>query len=125
MTQRHPYPPQARDSIRALPGSLIREVANSAMGRSDVLPFWFGESDQRTAAFIRAEASRSLEDGETLYSQNLGRPYLREAIASYLSRLHKRPVEHDRIAAISSGVTSILLASEGSMPFRVDCNDLI
>ncbi len=112
MTQHHQYSLEARASIRSLPGSLIREVANSAMGRSDVLPFWFGESDQKTAAFIRAEASRSLEDGETQYSQNLGRPYLREAIASYLSGLHKKPVDVDRVAAISSGVTSIMLASE-------------
>jgi aspartate aminotransferase len=112
MTQHPTYAPQARASIQSLPGSLIREVANSAMGRTDVLPFWFGESDQKTAEFIRAEASRSLAEGETMYSQNLGRPYLREAIAAYLSGLHSRPVEVDRIAAVSSGVTSILLATE-------------
>jgi len=46
------------------------------MGRADVLPFWFGESDMATPSFIREEAARSLGEGETFYSQNLGRPYL-------------------------------------------------
>ena len=41
------------------------------MGRNDVLPFWFGESDQPTPAFIREEAIASLHAGETFYSENL------------------------------------------------------
>jgi aspartate/methionine/tyrosine aminotransferase len=40
--------------------SLVRAVANAAMGREDVLPFWFGESDQPTPAFIREAAIASL-----------------------------------------------------------------
>ena len=32
-----------RPEIRDLPASRIREVANAAMGRGDVLAFWFGE----------------------------------------------------------------------------------
>ncbi len=108
----NPYPVEARSSIRALANSLIREVANSGMGRTDVLPFWFGESDQTTASFIREEAARSLTQGETFYSQNLGRPYLRESIATYLSALHGRPIGVERIAAVSSGVTGLLIACE-------------
>lgn len=96
--------------MTSLPGSLIRDVANSAMGRQDVLPFWFGESDQPTPAFIRDAAAKSLQQGETFYTQNLGRPYLREAIAAYLSRLHDRPVAADRIAVTGSGVSALMLA---------------
>ena len=106
------FPAEARSSIRALASSLIREVANAGMGRADVLPFWFGESDQPTAGFIRDAAVRALDQGETFYSQNLGRPYLREGIASYLSGLHGRPVSPGRIAATSSGVTGLMIASE-------------
>lgn len=102
----------ARLGIRDLAASLIREVANSGMGRSDVLPFWFGESDQMTPRFIRDEAIRALDAGETFYSQNLGRPYLRESIAAYLTGLHGLPIGAERVAAISSGVTSLLVASE-------------
>lgn len=112
MTQSPLHPVHARASIRELAGSLIREVANSGMGRADVLPFWFGESDMATASFIRDEAARALSQGETFYSQNLGRPYLRERIATYLSQLHGRSIGAERIAAISSGVTGLLIASE-------------
>lgn len=112
MTDSRAFPVQARASIRELAGSLIREVSNSGMGRTDVLPFWFGESDRATPGFIREEAVRSLEEGETFYSQNLGRPYLRDSIAAYLSELHGRSIEVERVAAISSGVTGLMIASE-------------
>lgn len=112
MTRNNPHPVEARSSIRTLASSLIREVANSGMARTDVLPFWFGESDQTTASFICEEAARSLRQGETFYSQNLGRLYLRESIATYLSALHNQPIGVERIAAISSGVTGLLIASE-------------
>jgi aspartate/methionine/tyrosine aminotransferase len=94
-----------------LPGSKIREVANAALGRADVLPFWFGESDEPTPAFIREAAVRSLNDGETFYAHNLGLPELREALAAYVSGLH-RPVTADRIAVTSSGVNALMLATQ-------------
>jgi aspartate aminotransferase len=112
MSPNKAHPLEARSAIRDLVGSLVREVANSGAGRGDVLPFWFGESDQATPQFIRDEAARSLTQGETFYSQNLGRPYLRESIAAYLSQLHNRSYGAERIAAVSSGVTGLLLASE-------------
>jgi aspartate aminotransferase len=92
--------------------SLIRAVANTAMGREDVLPFWFGESDQPTPEFIRQAAIASLRDGETFYSENLGRLYLRQAISAYLTGLHHRPIHTDRIAVTGSGVSALMLASQ-------------
>ncbi|KML19717.1 MULTISPECIES: pyridoxal phosphate-dependent aminotransferase [Burkholderia] len=112
MTEHLMHSVQARPSIQNLAGSLLRDIANSAMGRADVAPFWFGESDVPTARFIRDEVTRSLNDCETFYSENLGRPYLREAIATYLSGLHDRPIDVARIGAISSGVTGLMIASE-------------
>jgi len=105
-------PPEARAAVRALSSSLIRDVANAAMGRSDILPFWFGESDQPTPSFIRDPAIASLAAGETFYSQTLGRPYLREELSAYLGRLHGVPVAADRIAAVSSGVSGLMLATQ-------------
>jgi aspartate/methionine/tyrosine aminotransferase len=102
----------ARPAVQALKSSLIRDVANAGMGRTDVLPFWFGESDQPTAEFIRAAAMASLGSGETFYSQNLGRPYLREALAAYLGGLHGVGVSADRIAAVGSGVNGLMLAAQ-------------
>jgi aspartate/methionine/tyrosine aminotransferase len=103
---------EARQIVRELQSSLIRDVANAGMGDPDILAFWFGESDQPTPRFIREAAIDSLESGETFYSQNLGRPYLREAVAAYLSDLHQRPVGPDRVAAVGSGVSALMLASQ-------------
>ncbi|MES2941666.1 MAG: pyridoxal phosphate-dependent aminotransferase, partial [Pseudomonadota bacterium] len=93
--------------------SLIRQVANAGMGRSDVLKFWFGESDEVTPAFIREAAAASLTRGETFYAHNLGLPELREAIAGYCSRLRcegAAAVGADRIAVTSGGVNALMLA---------------
>lgn len=100
-----------RAVIDRLPASKIREVANAGLGRSDVLAFWFGESDEVTPAFVREAAAASLEGGETFYSHNLGLPELREAIARYTSGLHA-PLGAERIAVTSSGVNALMLAMQ-------------
>jgi aspartate aminotransferase len=92
--------------------SLIREVANSAAGRKDVLPFWFGESDRMTPSFIRESAVTSIHEGETFYSENLGKLYLREAIARYLTTLHGRNFSPNNIAVTPSGVSALMLTSQ-------------
>jgi aspartate/methionine/tyrosine aminotransferase len=106
------YPAIARPEVLALRGSKIREVANAAMGRPDVLPFWFGESDQPTPQSIRQAAIAALEEGRTFYSHNLGQPALRAATAAYLSRLHTRPIGEDRLAITSSGVNALMIAAQ-------------
>ena len=100
-----------RPAIADLPASKIREVANAGLGRSDVLAFWFGESDEVTPAEVRDAAAQALQRGETFYSHNLGLPELREALAAYVSGLH-RPLGLDRIAVTSSGVTALMVAMQ-------------
>jgi aspartate/methionine/tyrosine aminotransferase len=100
-----------RHTLATLQESRIREVANAGMGRSDVLPFWFGESDEVTPQVIRDAAIASLERGETFYSHNLGLLELREQIAAYASRLHG-PVGVERIAVTSGGVNALMLAMQ-------------
>ncbi len=109
----HPatLPPTTREQDRFSP-SLVRAVANAAMGREDVLPFWFGESDQPTPSFIREAAIESLRDGETFYAENLGRPFLREALSTYLTDLHHRAIGKDRIAVTASGNSALMVASQ-------------
>jgi len=103
--------PTARPGVERLRPSRIREVANAAMGRRDVIAFWFGEPDEVTPAFIRQAAIDSLQAGETFYSQNLGLPELREAIAAYLTRLHA-PTSAERIAVTSSGLSALMIATQ-------------
>ncbi|HTH79750.1 MAG TPA: pyridoxal phosphate-dependent aminotransferase [Ramlibacter sp.] len=98
-----------RHAIQSLEESKIREVANAGMGRSDVLAFWFGESDEVTPEFIREAAIESLRKGETFYAHNLGLPELRDAIARYTTRLHGN-VKSERIAVTSGGVNALMLA---------------
>ncbi|MCX7224639.1 MAG: pyridoxal phosphate-dependent aminotransferase [Burkholderiales bacterium] len=98
-----------RQVILNLAESRIREVANAVMGRSDVLAFWFGESDEVTPDVIRQAAIASLQRGETFYSQNLGLPELRHAVAEYMSALHG-PIGLDRLAITSGGVNALMLA---------------
>ena len=100
-----------RPVIQSLPGSKIREVANAGLGRSDVLAFWFGESDEVTPDFMREAAVQSIQAGETFYAHNLGLPELREAISAYTGSLHPA-VPASRIAVTSSGVSGLMLAMQ-------------
>lgn len=100
-----------RQAVLNLEESKIREVANAGMGRADVLPFWFGESDEVTPEAIRAAGIASLQAGETFYSHNLGLPALRDAVAAYTSALHGR-VDIDRIAITSGGVNALIVAMQ-------------
>jgi len=101
----------ARDPVRSLAASRIREVANAAMGAHDVLAFWFGEPDRPTPRFIVEAAHAALDAGDTFYHPNLGVPALREALARYAGGLH-RPLDATRIAVTSSGVSGLMLAAQ-------------
>ncbi|CAH2897828.1 MAG: Aminotransferase, class I and II [uncultured Paraburkholderia sp.] len=106
-----PSVPNARDAVRALRPSQIREVANAGFGVADVLPFWFGESDRVTPAFIRDAASAALSAGATFYTHNLGIAPLRSALADYVSELHGKTTP-DHIAVTSAGVNALMLAAQ-------------
>lgn len=101
----------ARDAVRDLRASSIREVANAGMGRDGVLAFWFGEPDEVTPEFIRRAASDALAAGETFYVQNHGLPELRETIAAYVSRLH-RPLAAGNVVVTNSGMTALAIAEQ-------------
>ena len=102
-----------RQAVLNLEESMIRQVANAGMGRSDVLKFWFGESDEVTPQFIRDASTASIQQGETFYAQNLGLSELREAIAGYATGLRVQgatKIGADRIAVTSGGVNALMLA---------------
>jgi len=115
-----------RQTIQNLEESKIREVANAGLGRSDVLAFWFGESDEVTPDFIRAAAIESLQRGETFYAHNLGLPELRQAIASAMTAQHAShpgatPIAMERIAVTTGGVNALMLAVQA----LVDAGDAV
>jgi aspartate/methionine/tyrosine aminotransferase len=101
-----------RQAILDLQASRIRDVANAGLGRSDVLAFWFGESDEVSPEFIRQAAIDSLQSGETFYAHNLGLPVLREAISLEMQQRHGAGIGVDRIAVTSGGVNALMLAMQ-------------
>jgi aspartate/methionine/tyrosine aminotransferase len=103
-----------RTSLDALPASRIREVANAALGRADIVKFWFGEGDLPTPAFIREAAKSALDAGDTFYNHNLGILELREQLAQYVNTLRApaTPLDADRIAVTSAGVNALSLIAQ-------------
>jgi aspartate/methionine/tyrosine aminotransferase len=105
-------PLAARAAVRALSASRIREIYNLGVGMPGLLAFWAGEGDEPTPAFIRRAGQASIDAGEVFYSQNLGIPELREALAGYMTGLRKRTFAADCVAVTSSGVNALMLASQ-------------
>ncbi len=99
-----------RPTVHALQPSLIRKVANKAIGRSDVIPLWFGEPDRPTPQFIREAAKDAIDEGQTFYQPNLGIMELRRALATYTNSLYATKLTGDNIAATPSGMTALAVA---------------
>lgn len=93
-----------------IPVSKLRELANSVMGTREIVPLWFGEPDVPTPDFICQAANHSMADGNTYYTEGLGKPWLREAIATYMSDLYGHRIDTDRIAVTVSGTNAVNLA---------------
>ncbi|HEX4197543.1 MAG TPA: pyridoxal phosphate-dependent aminotransferase [Caulobacteraceae bacterium] len=103
---------EARERVRRLESSKVREVANAGFGKPGLLRFWFGESDQPTPAYIRQAAAAALAEGRTFYTHNLGALELRQALDAYLARLHGRAIGAGRLAVTSSGVSALMIAMQ-------------
>ncbi len=93
-----------------IPVSKLRQLANSAMGIKDTIPLWFGEPGVPTPKFICNAANHSMIEGHTNYTEGLGKPWLRDAISTYMSDLYNHPVKNDRIAVTVSGTNAVNLA---------------
>lgn len=106
------FPGKIRHSIETLEGSLIRAVAESNLGRDDVIALWFGEPNVATPDFIKQAATAALDDDQVFYAQNRGIPPLREILSTYVSNLHGRPIDIDRLTVTASGMNAIMLVSE-------------
>jgi aspartate/methionine/tyrosine aminotransferase len=94
-----------------LRASKIREVANAGIGRQDIVAFWFGEPDEVTPDFIRQAAVDALNAGDTFYTHNLGIPELRQAVARYVTRLH-RATDVEEVAITNSGMSALMLSAQ-------------
>jgi aspartate aminotransferase len=96
--------------LTVIPGSRIVEVARLAFNTPDVDFLCFGESDQPSPQAARDAAIQALRDGQTLYPDVRGMPVLRQALSSYLSGLHAKPVAESRIQVTASGMAAMSIA---------------
>jgi len=99
-------------NVRQLQTSLIRKLANTALGREDVIPLWFGESDVVTPDFIRDAAKSAIDSGQTFYGPNVGIPALRQALAGYMNGLYKTSFDTENMVVTSSGMSALAVAAQ-------------
>ncbi len=101
-----------RPSAQASPVSAIVEVFNYGRTREGLIPLWVGEGDSATPAVIYDAATKSLADGETFYTYQLGIPPLRDALAGYFQGLYNRPFSADEFFVTCGGMQAIQLAMQ-------------
>ena len=108
-----------RPAIRNLASNGIAQVAGLGLGDPDIVPLWFGESDQPTPEPIRRAAAEALTSGRTYYTHNLGRADLRAALSGYLSGLHGRPIGAERWHRPTTGGTCSPTSGTSLLPWPV------
>lgn len=101
-----------RDIVTSLKSSPIRNIANSVIGKKDIIPLYFGETDISTPSFISESMKKALDDGHTFYSANQGISELIDTISTYSSALHKRNISSSRIMVTSAGMNALMITSE-------------
>lgn len=99
-----------RPAILNLERNGIGEVAFLGLGRSDIIPLWFGEGDVVTPDFIREAAKRALDQGKTFYTFTRGLTELREAIAKWASRQSGREIDLDRVTVPGAAMMGVQIA---------------
>ena len=99
-----------RPTAKASPVSGIVEVFNYGRTREGLIPMWAGEGDTPTPPEIYEAAVKSLADGETFYTYQLGIPPLRAALAGYFAGLYRRDFSADEFFVTCGGMQAIQLA---------------
>ena len=109
-TEQQPLIQALRPSARNLPESGIIKVFNYGFDREGLIPLWAGEGDTPTPALIHQAATKSLANGETFYTHQMGIPPLRAALATYMGRLYNREFSADDFFITAGGMQAIQLA---------------
>ncbi len=99
-----------RRAIIDMPKQKVGEVTRLGMGRKDIIPLWYGESDLTTPAFICEAAHEAMREGRTFYTHKRGLPELRQALADYMGELYRTHIDVERVSVTMSGMAAIMLA---------------
>lgn len=109
MTRKPPLP-GIRPTILGLERNGIGDVSFLGLGRTDIIPLWFGETDVVTPDFIREAAKRALDQGRTFYTFTRGVTELRQAIATWASRQAGREIDLDRVTVPGAAMMGVQIA---------------
>jgi aspartate aminotransferase len=95
-------------SVKQVPHSRIRELAEIAMSMDGVLRLYFGESNLPTPEYIKQAAAKAMHEGFTFYTENAGLPSTRRALADYYYRLQGVKLDPaSEIVITASGVQAL------------------
>jgi aspartate/methionine/tyrosine aminotransferase len=93
------------------PSSHLVAIARAAFAKGDVDFLCFGESDLSSPRAAIDSIKIAVEDAKnTRYPDIRGLPVLRNALAEYLTALHKKRVDEERIQVTASGMAAINVA---------------
>jgi len=101
-----------RPSAQQTPESGILKVFNYGRAKPGLIPLWAGEGDLPTPAFICDAATRSMQAGETFYTNNRGIPDLRQALAGYFARVYGMSFSAEEFFVTGGGMQAIQLAMQ-------------
>jgi aspartate/methionine/tyrosine aminotransferase len=107
-----PEPMLLSERTRQLIPSKIREVAELGIGRPDVLPLWFGETQWPTASYVVEAATQALRHADHFYQPNSGKMALRQAICAYHQQILGINLPTSRITVTASGMQGIALTAQ-------------
>ena len=97
------------DALRGLPPSELRATMEAGIKLDDVVPLWFGESDEPTPGFIGEAAIAALHAGQTFYGSSAGLPALIDAVQQYTHRHYGVSLDASRVMPTASGLQGIML----------------
>ena len=92
--------------------SLIRDIANSGIGRTDIIPLWFGEGCWPSPDVAVEAARRALAEGDHFYQPDSGKPEFREAISAYHRRVYGADIHPGRVTVTASGMQAVVLVAQ-------------
>ena len=97
-------------NLKKIKPSGIRKLFDLAQGKKDLVSFGIGEPDFVTPSHIREAAKKSLDEGYTHYTPNLGFPEFREALANKLKQKNKISVTPEEVVVTSGGTEALFFA---------------
>ena len=92
--------------------SLIRAIADRALGQKDVIPLMFGEGCWPTSDIAVHALQDALASNDHFYHPNSGKPSLRRAIADYQSALYNNQTAIENITVTASGMQALALTAQ-------------